>query len=550
MLGFRIVAVLLVLELAAVAQTYGNLTGVVTDSSGAVLSGASITLSNLQLGSTQEVRTNEAGLYRFSLIPPGRYKLTVNASGFGTVTVNNLEVEVNASVRQDVPLRVADVSQQVLVEAAATSINQENAELGDVIETRKIVELPLNGRNFLQLGQLTTGTLPPSVQNNESTTQSFNGGRTNLTLSISGVREISAAYLFDGIPSKHDYYGGVGSQPALDAISEFKIQRGYFSPQFGLGAIVNVVSRSGTNQFHGSLWEFVRNNVFDARNFFDANRLPFRQNQYGAAAGLPVVRNKVFVFGDFERLSARRGFQAQGVTASAAMLSGDFSGLPTIYDPATLNPATGQRQPFPGNRIPADRISRFASDFSRYIPAANTAGQVNLRGTTQLIQDDDKYDVRGDYVASDKDRFFARLSVMNSALLRTALTPLGGNSVPLRSRNAVASWTRVISPTLVNDLRVGLDRVFLFSNMPEEAASQPNWPQAFGLRNLNEIAECNGLPVVALAGYLSYGASGTCINTGNNNYHLIDNLSWVRGKHTVTAGFELINVRFKETSSL
>lgn len=195
------VSLLLLGVIAAHAQTFGTISGQVTDKSDAVVARAKIVLTNVELGVTQETTTSEGGLYRFPLIPPGRYTISAAAQGFRTVTIRNIELAVNSSVRQDLTLDVADVTEQVTVEARAVGVDQETASLGEVIETRRIVELPLNGRNFLQLGQLTTGTLPPAVQNNESTTASFSGGRQNLTLSISGIREVSAAYLFDGIPA-------------------------------------------------------------------------------------------------------------------------------------------------------------------------------------------------------------------------------------------------------------------------------------------------------------------------------------------------------------
>jgi len=536
--------------LPAWGQTTGNISGTVSDQSDKAIVGAKVTLRDLERGAIMEARSNDAGTYQYSLLQPGRYAVTAESQGFGKVTVANVVLEVNSSVRQDIHMNLAGVDQQVTVQASAAHVDQETASLGETIQTRTITDLPLNGRNFLQLGQMTTGTLPPAVQNGESTTASFAGGRTNMTLSISGTREVSTAFLFDGIPSKHDYYGGVGSQPAIDGIEEFKIQRGYFSPQFGLGAIVNVVSRSGTNELHGSAWEFLRNNVLDARNFFDARRAPFRQNQYGVAAGTPVLKNRLFVFGDFERLSLRRTFSALAITPTAAMLSGNFSGLAPIYDPATFNPATGQRSPFPNNQIPADRISKFSSAFLQYIPVANTSGRVNLVKDTQRVGDDKKFDIRVDYLNSDRNKLFSRISYLDSDLLLTSVVPLGGNSVPLKSRNAVASYTRIFTANTVNELRLGLDRVFLFSNMPQDATSSSNRPQALGLQNLNEIADCNGLPSLTMSGYIADGSPGTCINTGNNNYHLQDNFSYVRGKHSITAGFELIFVHFKETSSL
>jgi hypothetical protein len=455
------------------------------------------------------------------------------------VVINGVVVQVNSDNRQDITLKLAQVSQAVSVTAAAVAVDVESATLGQVIGSTEITELPLNGRQFLQLATLTAGVYAPGYQ---SSAEWLSGYRPSLTISVSGSRESSSEFLLDGIQSKQDFYGAIGLEPPVDSVAEFKIESGYFSPEFGLPGVTNVVIKSGTNQLHGAAWEFLRNNALDARNFFEANKGPYRQNQFGGNVGGRILKDKLFFFGDYEGLRIVQSFPEFQVVPTTAELQGDFTGLPTIYDPTTYNPTTGTAQPFPNNQIPPGDIVPFAKAYSQlWIPAPNSApvpslGGANLIGTNDHTQGDNKFDVKVDYVKSAKDSFFARFSLLNSSLLNTDLLPGFGSTFPMRSRNAVISWTHIFSPSVVNSFRAGLDRVFLDSMAAQNYAG-PNYAAQVGLKNLYGIPACNSTPNVDIGGYANFGWSyGYCVITGNTNKILLDNLSIVRGRHSLSLG--------------
>jgi hypothetical protein len=317
---------LLALTLAARAQTtVAELRGSVTDASGAAVSAAVVTVQNVETNDVRKGATDTQGNYIFPQLPVGRYNLTVEAPGFQKYVVREVALQVDARRREDITLKVGEVTQEVTVAATAASVNSTNATIGEVIDQRPMVELPLNGRNFLQLAQLTPGTVPPVLQNGEDTTSSFNGRRTNLSVAISGTRQVSAAYLFDGVLGREEFYGAVSIQPVIEGIAEFKIMRGYFAPEFGSPAIVSVVSKSGSNSWHGGLWEFLRNDKFDARNTFSAQKPPFRQNQFGGSIGGPIIKDKLFVIANTEIMRSRQSFPVNLLVPTPANGAGRFS---------------------------------------------------------------------------------------------------------------------------------------------------------------------------------------------------------------------------------
>lgn len=371
------------------AQTYANVTGFVTDQSGAAIPDVALKLQNQATNQARTTSSGSTGEYAFTLIPPATYTLTAAKSGFATSTITNVVVDVGTDVRRDIALALSSVQQQVTVQASSVQVNTETADLGSTVKSTEMVNLPLNGRDFLQLSLLSAGVAPPPTQNGQSTAQSstLGGGRATEVVEVSGTREVSEIVMFDGIPEKQFFYGLTALQPPVDSIAEFKIQEGYFSPQFYSPAIINVVSKSGTNSLHGEAWEFVRNDILNARNYFDINRAPYKQNQFGGNMGGRIIKNRVFWFGDYEGLRLNNSSTQYLIEPTAQMMSGNFSALSTpIYDPATWNPVTQTRQPFTGNIVPTNRISNFAKAYAAYIPAPNTApiaaeAGANLAGT-------------------------------------------------------------------------------------------------------------------------------------------------------------------------
>jgi hypothetical protein len=545
----------LALAMPSWAQTTSaGLRGTVTDGSGATVQGAVVTVTNTGTNDTRRTNTDQQGNYLFPQLPVGQYNLTVEAEGFQRHLVKDITLQVDARRQEDVTLTLGQVNEQVTVAAAVATVNATNATIGEVIDQRPIVELPLNGRNFLQLAQLTPGTVPPVLQNGEDTTSSFNGRRTNLSVAISGTRHVSGAYLFDGVLGREEFYGAVAIQPTLEGIAEFKIMRGYFSPEYAAPAVVSVVSKSGSNEFHGGVWEFVRNNVFDARNTFDLTGKipPFRQNQFGGSVGGPVIKNKLFFQFNTEYLRTRQSFTQNLLVPTASMLQGNLQGFNQIYDPATAD-AQRVKQPFPGNIIPTNRIGAFAQKYNDFLltsptspldPAVRQTG-INFLGTQKIVLNTAKADTRWDYVHSEQNKFFGRFTYDQTD--QTDQEPKRGASrvYPLHSRNAVISWTRLISPTFINDARVGFARSFLHAGGPVQGEND-NWPAFFGLQNISTTERCSGVPIVSLLEYGGWGfPSGSCIHTTNQSLTIFNNASIVKGRHNISFGgnLERVNLR-------
>ncbi len=549
-----IFACLLFTAAISAQTTVGELRGTVSDSTGAVIAGAVVAVQNMATSDTRKMSSDADGSYLFAQLPVGRYVLTVEMSGFQKFTLRDVNIQVDARRREDVALKVGDVTQEVTVAALALAVNSTNATLGDVIDQKPIVDLPLNGRNFLQLAQLTPGAVPPVLQNGEDTTSSFNGRRTNLSVSVSGTRHVSAAYLFDGVLGREEYYGAVAIQPVIEGIAEFKIMRGYFAPEFAAPAIVSVVSKSGTNELHGGVWEFLRNDRLDSRNRFDfsAKKPPFRQNQYGASIGGPVKKDRLFFMANFEMLKLRQAFPANLLVPTPAMLGGNLAGFNPIYDPSTAD-AQRIKQPFANNLIPSNRISPFAQKYNDFIltsplspldPAARSQG-FNLFGRQRVVQDTYKWDTRWDYNLSPNDRIFGRVNWDQTD--QTDINPQRGNGrlFPLYGRNAVLSWSRVFSSTFVNDARIGFSRTILRAGGPIQGENS-DWPSFFGIRSLSTTPGCAGVPIVGLVEYGSWGfSSGSCLIPNSQVFSAFDNASWVKGKHRVSFGGQLERVNLR-----
>ena len=356
-LGRFCVSALLTLVLASfiprsafAQQASANINGTVTDSSGAIIPAATVTLTNLDTAVPRDTLTNEAGNYGFVDVLPGNYSLKISKQGFSTVTQTRFTMYVNQTATYNFTLAVGSTQQQITVEASAVQVQASTAELGTVINTQAVNELPLNGRNFTQLLTLTPGASPVSVAQNSGGGGGFAGSAIGSFSfpALNGQRNRSNMFLLDGANDLGSFIGNYNYSPIVDTVQEFKVQSHNDEAEFGqaVGGIVNVVTKSGTNTFHGSLWEFVRNSAFDARNFFLASVNPLRQNQFGLAGGGPVWipklyngKNRTFFYGGYEGFRQSQSTQSLGLTPTPAQLSGDFSGIGSqLYNPFTTRP--------------------------------------------------------------------------------------------------------------------------------------------------------------------------------------------------------------------
>ena len=409
------------------AQSTATIVGRVTDSSGAVISGAKVIARNTATGLERSVVTGEAGDYEFPLLPiTGQYKLTVSKDGFKTQEQTGIELQVQQQARFDVSLDVGNVAERITVEAAAPIVNTETGSIGQVVENKKIVDLPLNGRNFVQLASL----LPNAVIGTSGTV----GGT---TVAVSGGRANKTEYLLDGISINEQLFDGIILRPSVDAIQEFKVQSNSFSAEYGRGnAVLNATIKSGTNNLHGTLFEFLRNDKLDARNFFLGRKAPYRQNQFGFAVGGPVMlpkfngRDKSF-FLNYEGTRIRQGRTFNALVPSEAFRRGDFSSLSTPI----RDPLTGEQ--LPGDIIPPNRINPATSYFLQFMPQQNTATGT-FAYAAPFRNDQNQGNARYDHIFSSKDALALRYSINHlEAFNPGAYLEVGIQPAPTRSEHCV-----------------------------------------------------------------------------------------------------------------
>src|SRR5437879_9737999 len=424
----------------AVAQTQASISGVIHDPTGAVIPGVTVTVTNPATNFVRTAISNEAGVYNFPSLQPGRYNIKVELPGFRTITQNDVELQIQQSARIDFTLQVGDVSQTVEVEGTAALIATENATVGTVIENRRIVEMPLNGRNFLQLVALSPNVSYGFSDSTQAITRQ-GGQRAQQNISVAGQRSEFNHFTLDGVENTDVNFNTYVFLPSIDALQEFKVQTGIFPAEFGRATTqINVLTKPGTNQFHGTLFEFLRNDKLDARQYAFAGERPkdpFKWNQYGFALGGPVWLPKIykgtdrlFFMSNYEGYKERRLTRQLFSMPSMKMRSGDFSEVSTpIYDP--LN----RTQQFPGNKIDPGRFHPTSLKLLEFYPAPNlNPGLVpfNYEATLNRRADKDQFIQRIDFVESSKSNWFGRYSWGDETEVN-----------PVFYQNACRFWTTV-----------------------------------------------------------------------------------------------------------
>lgn len=555
------VAVLALFSSAFIAnaqQGRGTILGTVTDTSGAAVVGAKVSIVNIDTNSTVNAETNKDGFYTTPALNVGNYEVIVEHTGFKKAVRSGLVLQVDQQAEINIRLDVGAVTESVQVTGAAPLVNTENGSIGQVIENRSVQELPLNGRNAFALV-----LLAPDVHSNAGPVQSgFADRGTSLSdWSINGGPNSVNNLLVDGMVASNSYYPDLNADLAVDAVQEFKVQSGSMSAEFGftLGGVINVATKAGTNAYHGTLYEFVRNDIFDARNAFAAAELPFRYNQYGLAFGGPVIipkvyngRNKTFVFGNWEEYRYINHSQSITSVPIAAQRNGDFSTLYDatgklipIYDPNTtvVNPnGSGYvRQPFPNNIIPTNRLDPVSQKINAFYPLPNLTpsnpftNANNYLASVALTTNMEQYTIRVDHRFSDKDTFFARYTYFSNFTDNGTSSPWPDPAVRARydnftTRNSALAETHVFSPTVVNDFRVGTARQYF----PFQAASvNEGYPAKLGFpSNVPNTV----FPLIS-DGYTAF-ATGVVGLRGALTWDFNDTLTVVRGAHTLKLGVE------------
>ena len=509
----------------------GAITGRVTDPSGAALQHATVILTNTATAQKKEALTNEDGYYSFLALQPSTYVIRATMTGFKTTVTSALELQVNQTMTNDLKMQVGSVDTTVQVEASAPLIQLETSSTGQVITSQQIVEMPLNGRNFLSLALLVPGASEnPGAQSN---------------FSVNGARGNETSFLLDGVDARLFLNGKPAITPSVDAVQEFKIQQNANSAAYGDGlAVINAAIRSGTNQIHGDVWEFLRNNVLDAQGYFSKTVPILRRNQFGFAAGGPIWKNHTFAFANYEGLRVRTSSTQYALIPTKAQLSGNFAGSATIYDPLNLD-SLGNRIAFTGNVIPAARISKMGSAAASLYPTPNLTGVpgYNYVAPESLPENADQWNVRVDHQIGTKDSFYGRFSTSTDTTpYYTFPLPYSGGLTDYKGNQALVHETHIFSPSLLNEFSAGY--TYGLYSLQLMLANQPLATTLFGLANMKIPSLEWGAPLLSVQGYSAMGSPINVPSGGyENNYQLDDDLIWTHGHHSIMAGVEIRQYR-------
>jgi hypothetical protein len=538
---------------AIVSAQQSGVVGTVRDSSGAVLAGAAVTVKNVNTGEERQASTNGVGQYAVPNLKAGMYDIIAEKQGFQRQQVEKVALEVQLVRTVDFSLPVGSVTDQVNVTAAATALQTTESSVSTLFETKLVNELPLNGRNFLQLQLLAPGVSLGrggtfSVVQIAAQNTSIGGGN----FSVNGMRDVYNDYLMDGVSFKDWIHGTNGMNPSVDAIQEFRTQTSNYSAEFGAnaGGLINMVTKSGTNNFHGTAYEFIRNDVFDAENWFSKRagleKPPLRRNQFGGTFGGPILRNKTFFFGSYEGFREQRTTPLITTFPTQLMHHGDFSELLTGPNPVIIHdPATGV--PYPGNIIPEDQILSVMPGFlDTYIPLPNQEGLVNnniVPGTRKNTTN--QYIGRVDHALTKNLQLFGRYAYNAINDIPPTSNPNFTNSQNNRDHNLSIQLTDTLSPSTIVEARFGLNRFNQVFHQ-NKAFTEPNIAaDVLQINGVSTDPAASGAPAFIVPGYNVSGGGWSPRSWYSNRYEGSGSISLVRGNHLIRAGLHV--VRHHET---
>jgi hypothetical protein len=567
---FAVLLLAAVLWLPAFGQTLGEISGTITDATGGVVPAAAITITNTSTNVVRNAVTNDAGIYVVPGLVPGPYSVRVEKSGFRAMT-RNIELQVQQSARVDFALQVGQVSEAIEVSASSVVLATENATVGTVIEERRIMELPLNGRSFFSLVALSpnvTYGFTPAAQ----AAPRLGGSRASLTIALSGSRSTWQNYTLDGVTNTDIDFNTYILQPSVDALQEFKVQTGVYPAEFGREAgQVNVSTKPGGNEYHGTMSEFLRNDKLDARDYdFNAalrsptnpspGKQPYRQNQYGFTLGGPIRipkvfdgRNRLFFMSNWEGYKSRRTTTNYSTVLTEAMRNGDFSSILAggyqLADPLSRSgtfPNITQTF-FANNQIPASRISAGSKTLLSFVPMPNnttTSGGLPYRNYQWYFSnpvDKDMLTIRIDLNESSSSQWFGRYSWNDeSSFAQTpSMTKVDGNTLYTRAAQWVLSNVRTISPTKVNEARFGYSN--LYNNITQQLAFKRDVNKELGTPIPVTDQNSWGIPNISFqSGNVSGWGNPTSspFQIDDKYFQWVDNFSWIVGKHSLRMGGE------------
>jgi hypothetical protein len=540
---------LLVAQTARSQTITGAITGTVTDPSGAVAPNVKVTATNVDTNQAHSTMTNSAGVYNLLFLPIGNYNVTAEAPGFKKTVLGPFRLEVNQTARVDVNMEVGQVTESVEVTGIAPILQTETTQTGDIITSTQSTELPLNGRNFVSLTLLIPGAITPNPGSFTSPSRSFSGGRPY----VNGNREQSNNFLLDGVDINDSIDNVVGYNPNVDALAEMKVLTGNASAEFGNGngAIVNMTLKSGTNSFHGNLFEFLRNDKVDANEFFNnrsgAPKRALRQNTFGGTFGGPILKDRAFFFVDYQGTRHVDSGTSLATVAPAEFRTGNLS----RFTNPIIDPTTGLQ--FPGNVIPTDRIvnpvakALFAN--SQLYPLPNQPGTGTLGilnnyvGNKSFVSNNDQADAKIDLRMSAADNLSGRFTIAkyrddNGSV---AIPAFLGSDTDAPTTGGMVTWIRTFSPTVVNEARGGFTRIILnFTTADPAGILGPNGNSLLGIPGGQPIAGLSNIDLGSTEGLSKIGSAATDSLTTDNNFQFSDNLSIQRGRHNIRTGLNVI----------
>ena len=557
MKNLRLIFVLLLLACAIAGTVWGqavtaSLVGTITDASGAVVANSKVVLSETNTGVSRTANTNESGNYSFPNLPPGMYSVSAEQTGFKKATRGGVDLPVNTTIRVDLVLQPGQITETVEVTAEAPSLQTDRVDIGRKIEIVQLANLPTGyNRSFQSMLNLVPGTTRSFAPHSE-----FFNSQGSLTSQVNGVSRLGNNVQFEGVDNNHRTGLLTILIPPIEALQNVDLATANYEAELGRagGAVTNIILKSGTNQIHGAAYEFHNNNHLNARETFQPTKPVTTYNYFGGNIGAPIIKNRTFIFGDYLRIADRRGDGYIITVPGAAFRAGDFSSQTAlVYDPATGDRTTGVgRTPFPGNKIPTERISPIANKLLSYVPLPNINQNLtnNYAGQTTRSKDQDSFDIKADHQQSDKDRFSARYSFQRPVVTdpgRFGIYGGGGKGFAAtgvnRTQSAAVNYTRTLSPTFITEARVGLGR---YSNKAQNLDYGTNASEAVGIKGANLDDWSSGLSTITVGGYpdplVGYSASIPW-NRAETNIDFVNNWTKIKSNHTIKWGVDVRRLR-------
>src|ERR1700761_922441 len=544
LLSLLLLAIALLAPRGFTQTDLGGITGTIQDNTGAAIPNCQVDIKNLNTSAVRTVKTDQNGFYTVPSLTVGPYEITATASGFQR-SVKNIELTTSGA-NGDIQLTVGNVQEQVTITAGSGSValQTDSHDLATSISPTQLVNLPNNGRSILNIATLGPASQPGIDVGVDTGDEGFYN-QTSASVIISGLGNAHAAFLQDGVANTNLLTQTANILASVEATQEVSTLLDGAPARFSQPSVIDVITKGGSNSFHGTAYDFLQNDDFDATNWFATSKPAKRYNQFGANLGGPILKNKVFAFFDYSGLRSQTAAVNRDRVPTAAERTGDFSadGL-TLYNPATYNPATGTDQPFANNKLPS--ISPFAQLWLQNYPTANTplgADNVNYVINLPTISNYDEYLGRVDYNIGAKDQLFGTVSRLENNVGSDSITPgLFGIFNALKGTNISVAETHVFSPNIVNVIKAGYNRSNLFRTQQGQGVT--DYAAKYGLVNVKPAPQQYTPPQIGVNNYTTLGDPYSPQGAIQNRFQYGDEVTWKLGKNTITFGGEYVRTQF------